>query len=47
MLGGGRNTGSLKMIQPLMKPDRINNRPMVEYIIEVLDEMEEIERSWW
>ena len=46
VLGGGRNTGSLKDVDPTPYEAgiRINNRPMVEYIIEVLDEMEEIER---
>ncbi|NLC52816.1 MAG: NTP transferase domain-containing protein [Firmicutes bacterium] len=46
VLGGGRNTGSLKNLDPTPYEAgiRINNRPMVEYIIEVLDGMEEIER---
>lgn len=45
VLGGGRNTGALKEVDPTPYEAgiRINNRPMVEYIIDVLEEMEEIE----
>lgn len=48
VLGGGRNTGALKSVDPTPYEAgiRINNRPMVEYIIDVLAAMEEIQRVW-
>jgi len=46
VLGGGRNTGALKSVDPTPYEAgiRINNRPMVEYVIEVLAGMEVINR---
>src|SRR5690606_11757470 len=46
VLGGGRNTGSLKEVDPTPYEAgiRINNGPMVEYVIEALEGMEEIKR---
>lgn len=48
VLGGGRNTGALKTVDPTPYEAgiQINNRPMVEYIIDVLEDMEEIEAVW-
>ncbi|NLM37665.1 MAG: NTP transferase domain-containing protein [Firmicutes bacterium] len=46
VLGGGRNTGALRNIDPhpYEAGIRIDGRPMVEYVIEVLAGMEEINR---
>jgi len=46
VLGGGLNTGPLKAVGGTRYEAGIpiNNRPMVEYIINVLEEMEEVEK---
>ncbi|HBG17164.1 MAG TPA: hypothetical protein DDW93_10320, partial [Firmicutes bacterium] len=46
VLGGAANTGPIREVDdtPYEAGIKINNRPMVEFVLDVLEEMEEIQR---